>query len=116
MFGGRLRAPTKQQHVAGARVLRGDGGEMARACSGEPLLAGRLRPIGRIGLERFGLRTDGLAPDAAHQAKAIATNPTRGGLMQVRRADPQARLRNDPVAKNAHLKRLPPSMPAPRRP
>ena len=87
-------APAEQQHVAGSEIRRGATGTRCRsAASRQRLLAARLRPVGRVGRHAFRLVADERAPDAAHEAEAIAADALQRRLMPIRRADPcRARL------------------------
>ena len=111
MLGGRVRAPAKQQDVAGLKTRDVNDPEMSRARVRESLLATGFGPVGRIGSGELGLWPDNLAPDAPHEAKTIASNAPHRGLMQIRRADPRPRARDDQRTRpRAHRNRLPPSI------
>ena len=68
-----------------------DGIEMPRSGARELFDPAGFRPVRAIGARRFGLWPDHLAPHAAHEAEAIASNPAQRGLMAIGRADPGAR-------------------------
>ncbi len=70
--------------------------------------AQRFGPIGRICGRRLRLVADDVAPDAAHEPEAVAADMDERGLMDLRRATPAPRRRDNIGA--GHLKKLPPSI------
>jgi hypothetical protein len=51
----------------------------------------------------FRLVADDRAPNAAHEAEAIATDTSQRGLMTIGRADPAPRFRDDVVLVDDHV-------------
>jgi len=111
MLGGRVIVDGEEQEIAGFEGTEGQRDHLAACGISERFLAQRLGTIARIRRRVFGIGTIDHAPDAAHEAEAIAADALECRVMVIGRANLQARLGDDLVAV-CHVI-LPPSFPAP---
>lgn len=95
MLGRQVRAPAKQQHVAGQNLIEPERHQMPRGGGRERLVAAGLGPVGGVGRGRFRLRPVQRAPHTAHQAETIAAHALERGLVAIGRADPGAGFGDD---------------------
>ncbi len=90
MLGDGARCHAEQDQRAGSKVGQRKLGHHAPRAFCQNLARASLAPIAAIGRNRKGFSPDHLTPDAAREAKAIATDAAQTGLIVVRRAEPGA--------------------------
>lgn len=112
MLGRTRQVGPEEQHIPGPRRGAIDLHKMPHRRVAQGLLARHLGPVRRIGRHGLRLRAVNRAPDAADQAETVATGAAPAGLVAIGRADPGARLADDPCPQV----RRPPHPPSPREP